>query len=158
MAVFFQGLINYLEQFAKLNIDKLALDIARMSEHDRLVIKLNTQNQLFDKGINSEGQTLASVGGSYSPLTVSIKQSKGQPTNRVTLKDTGEFYLSFRTTPFRGGFRIEADPIKDDTNLFDEWGANIVGLTKESLDILTEFYLIEINKKLDVLVNNTKIL
>ena len=28
----------------------------------------------------------------YAPLTIAIKRMKGQPTDRVTLKDTGSFY------------------------------------------------------------------
>lgn len=161
MAVFFKGLIRYLEQFTRLDLDKIALDIARMSEHSSLVIKLNTRNQLFDKGINSEGKSLSSIGGGYSLFTLSEAAKDGKPKksrSHVDLHDDGDFYLTFKVEAFRGGFRITADPLKEDTNLFTRWGENIVGLTKESLDLLTEFYLIEINKKLNVLVNNTKIL
>jgi hypothetical protein len=98
------------------------------------IIRLNTEEQLFRRGIDSEGKSL----GTYSPFTVEIKKKKGQPTNRITLKDTGEFYDSFRVTANRVSITIDADPIKDDNNLFDDFGEEILGLTDESREKLKE--------------------
>jgi hypothetical protein len=69
------------------------------------------------------------------------KRKKGQPTDRVTLKDTGDFYSSFQVLPFKGGFIIDADPIKEDTNLFDRYGEDILGLNDENLQLIIKFYL-----------------
>jgi len=98
------------------------------------IIRLNTEEQLFRRGIDSDGKSL----GTYSPFTVEIKKKKGQPTNRITLKDTGEFYDSFRVTANRVSITIDADPIKDDNNLFDDFGEEILGLTDESREKLKE--------------------
>ncbi len=103
-----------------------------------LIIGLNTQKQLFDKGIDSTGRSLESIGGLYSFETVKIKNELGQPTDRVTLKDTGDFYESFRVFFRDGNLVITADTIKDTDNLIDRWGADILGLTGESLSVLRE--------------------
>ncbi len=110
------------------------------------IINLNTIDQLYRKGINSLGESL----GEYSDYTKAIKQYEGQRYDHITLNDTGEFYNSFRVV-FRGdSMVIEADPIKDDTNLFQEFGIEIVGLTKESISKLKptiiKFLLPELKK------------
>lgn len=152
MAKFFLPIRNVLNIMLALNIDDLAFEIAKQDTLKDLVIELNTEKQLFDKGEDSTGRTLESIGGAYSPFTIRIKEAKGQPTNRVTLSDTGEFYASFVIKPFKGGFTIDADPNKDDTNLFEEWGDDIVGLNQENLQIVINFFkdaiLREINNRI----------
>ena len=50
-----------------------------------------SRSQLFD-GLDKEGKEIVNEqGGKYSPTTVRIKQEKGQPTDRVTLRDTGDW-------------------------------------------------------------------
>ncbi len=92
------------------------------------IIKLNTIDQLFNDGIDSLGDSL----GEYSPFTVELKKAKGQPTNRITLKDTGDFYKTFKVEVKDDSFFINANPIKDDSNLFDDFGSEIVGLTEDN--------------------------
>lgn len=140
MPKFFMPIRNILNFIIALDVDQLAFEIAQQGSFKDLVIELNTEKQLFDKGEDSTGRTLESIGGAYSPFTVSIKQAKGQPTNRVTLFDTGEFYASWSVKPFKGGFIIDADPNKDDTNLFDEWGNEIVGLNEDNLQTIINFF------------------
>ena len=92
------------------------------------IIKLNTIDQLFNEGIDSLGDSL----GEYSPFTVELKKAKGQPTNRITLKDTGDFYKTFKVEVKDDSFFINANPIKEDNNLFDDFGSEIVGLTEDN--------------------------
>jgi uncharacterized protein YktA (UPF0223 family) len=110
-------------------------------EFKKLIIDLNTKSQLYQQGIDSEGIKLSeySRNNGYSNYTKAIKEAKGQPTNRITLNDTGAFYRSFRTKLFGSEIVIFANPNKDDTNLYDEWGTDIVGLTDESLKTLAQF-------------------
>lgn len=110
-------------------------------EFRNLIIQLNTKSQLFQQGIDSQGIKLSEYtrNNGYSNYTKAIKEAKGQPTNRITLNDTGEFYKSFRVQRDGNSIKIVANPIKDDTNLFEEWGIDIVGLTEESLETLSEF-------------------
>lgn len=103
-----------------------------------MIIGLNTKGQL-EKGINSKGESLASVGGGYSPITIDIKRAKGQPVDRVTLKDTGDFYDTFNVQVREGEIVITANTIKDDDDLIDRWGSDIIGLTDENLDKLIIF-------------------
>jgi len=88
------------------------------------IIRLNTENQLFEEGIDSEGRDL----GEYRPFTIEVKRKTGLPWDHVTLYQTGEFYASFRVTYDANGFSIDADGDKSDKNLFEVFGENITGL------------------------------
>lgn len=103
-----------------------------------LVIELNTNDQLF-QGINSMNVTLSSIGDGYSDVTIGFKQANNQPFDRVTLKDTGDFYKSFDVRYEVGGIIIDADTIKDGEDLRERWGEDILGLTPESIEKLVFF-------------------
>ena len=65
-------------------------------DNDAYIVDMNAEEQLFEQGINRLGVDIMDY-APYSPLTIAIKEEKGQPTNRVTLRDTGDlfqFYLS----------------------------------------------------------------
>ena len=143
MARFFGDLRKRLEKFKQLNADNLAYKLANTSKFQELVVELNTKEQLFNKGEDSTGRRLSDIGGKYSPVTMEIAKFKGTPkksASDINLHDTGDFYDSFRVTPYIGGFEIDAEPIKDDTNLFKEWGENIVGLNEENKEIINNEY------------------
>jgi hypothetical protein len=150
---FFIPLRKLINTFLSFDVDSIALEIAKTNAFQTLVIKLNTEglptSQLYQLGEDSTGRTLESIGGGYSPFTIEEKKRKGQPTDRVTLKDTGDFYLSFSVIPFKGGFEITANPIKDDTNLFEEWGKEILGLNQVNLQIIINFYAKTISEKIN---------
>jgi len=153
MATFFLPLRNMLKTIISLDVDSIALEISRQGKFQDLVIELNTEKQLYDKGEDSQGIRLEGKnivkGGEYSTTTVKIKRVKGQPTNRVTLFDTGEFYASFVVKPYRGGFTIDADAEKEDNNLFDEFGEDVVGLNQENLQTIINFFKDEILEKIN---------
>ena len=86
------------------------------------VIRFNTDEQLFEQGLDANSVSLESIGGKYSPVTVIIKQEQSLPTDRVTLFDTGAFYSSFRVTAENDGFVIIADTAKEGADLQDRWG------------------------------------
>jgi len=162
MAKFFQPLRLLLNSILKLNIDAIALEITRNNLFKTLVISLNTEgsptSQLYELGEDSFGKKLSgktiAIGGEYTPFTKQLKQEKGQPTDRITLKDTGDFYMSFQVIPFSGGFTIEADGFKKgleggagNTDLFEEFGNDILGLNQQNLQIIIEFYKNAIQEK-----------
>ena len=98
------------------------------------IIYLNTDEQLYNQGVDSLNRLI----GKYAPSTKQIKAARGQRNDHITLRDTGEFYESFRVVPSGDALLIKANPIKDDDNLFELYGKDIVGLTqgsKESLRI-----------------------
>ena len=144
MAHYFTPIRNILNLFISLDVDQLAFEIAQQKPLQDLVIELNTRKQLFDKGEDSRGAKLVgkniAIDGVYAPRTIKIKQAKGQPTNRVTLFDTGEFYASFVIKPFKGGFTIDADDEKPDFDLFDEFGEDVVGLNPENLQTIINYF------------------
>jgi len=105
------------------------------------ILDLNRYDQLFDKGINSEGVRLDEVGGGYASFTIDYKQSKGQPTDRITLKDSGDFYNSFKIKVSTDYLEILADTIKPTSNLLDDWGVDILGLTDQSKEKLSKLMI-----------------
>ena len=131
-------LIRLLNFIIKLDANQLLFEVWSDKEVQELIIGLNTKDQLFEKGIDATGKSLKEIGGDYSPFTKKIKSRKGQPTDRVTLKDTGVFHKSFGVIPDFSGFTILSDPIKVSdgfqTNLFDRWGGNVEGLTTENIN------------------------
>lgn len=102
------------------------------AEFRKLIIDLNTIDQLYNQGVDSRGVSL----GDYTAYTKSLKQQKGERYDHITLKDTGEFYKSFRIIFTGDALQIVANPIKDDTNLFKEFGIDIVGLTEYSMSVV----------------------
>lgn len=102
------------------------------AEFRKLIIDLNTIDQLYNQGVDSRGVSL----GDYTAYTKSLKQQKGEIYDHITLKDTGEFYNSFRIIFTGDALQIVANPIKDDTNLFKEFGIDIVGLTEDSMSVV----------------------
>lgn len=99
------------------------------------IVELNTEGQLFE-GIDSTGESLQEIGGEYRERTKSRKRRKGQPTERVTLLDTGDFYASFMVDAGQDGFEIVADTLKEDEDLQDRWGRELLGLTDYNENLL----------------------
>lgn len=130
------------------NIDELIFDINSRLESKELIIRLNTEDQLFNKGEDATGRTLESIGGAYSPFTVENKKRQGLPFDRVTLADTFEFHDSWTIIVRIDEIEIVVDPIKPGgVNLLDEWGENVVGLNEENLNVYRQ-YVKEALKKL----------
>jgi len=133
-------------KLAKVNVTAVLVKILKKPKTQKFITDLNTKVQLFDYGEDSRGIQLAAVGGTYAPSTIKIKARKGQPTNRVTLKDTGDFYKTFdvQVKP-NANFSITANTMKSGQDLEDRWGDNILGLQDENVIkvmeyLETEFY------------------
>lgn len=118
------------------------------------ILDLIREDQLFSKGIDSDGDII----GLYSEWTEMMNPDKKAGTP-YTLKDTGAFYESMIIYIYDNAIEIDADPIKKDekgkeTNLFYEYGENIVGLTEENLEkvglILADKYRAEIIQALSI--------
>lgn len=92
------------------------------------------EKQLYEKGENAAGISIADY-MPYKPLTIQIKTEKRQPTDRVTLRDTGDFHKSIHVEADQTYFEIVADDWKTDDLKF-KYGDNILGLTDENLNEL----------------------
>lgn len=130
-----KALTNLALRIKSLNINDMVDELGEHPEFIDLIIELNTKKQLYDRGINSKGESI----GDYSLYTKAIKDEKGQIFDHVTLNDTGKFYESFKVyVNSQKDFVITADTIKDTSDLIVDWGREILGLTDESLNVLRE--------------------
>ena len=132
--------LAYLIQRLK-SLESEIFDAARktLEENKEIILDMNSEDQLFEKGINREGVEIASF-APYSPVTIQIKREKGQPTNRVTLRDEGDFHYSFFIEFTDDGFEIKASDWKA-RNLVANYGETILGLTNENFRDLAVNYV-----------------
>lgn len=134
----------FLKNFIKrLNVDRLMAEIMSDERMKSYFIELN-QEQLYEQGEDSRGQKLEP----YTFATVAIKRRKGQRSDRTTLKDTGAFYKSFKITITSGGFILDADGQKEETNLFDRYGVDILGLNSINMYQYQQILAREIRNKI----------
>lgn len=105
---------------------------------------INNYGQLFLEGVDSEGTRLSQIGGEYSPVTQQIKSSQGLPFDRITLYQEGDFYRSWDFIQKADSFTLKANTIKEGQDLQDRWGADIIGLTNESIQKLADEVIPEI--------------
>ena len=141
--MFFQALRDITKRIKGLDPDELMEEVWKQEDTQEIIVELNTRGQLFNKGIDSEEDSL----GEYAPFTIERKIESGLPTDRVTLFQEGNFYKSFYIIPHKKGFIIEADPIAGDSNLFDNFGEDIIGLTDDSKAILIQKIILRIQNE-----------
>ena len=103
------------------------------------IIDANAEEQLFEQGVNRLGVSIMDY-APYSPVTIAIKEAKGQPTNRVTLRDEGDFQSSFYLEVGDKQFEIKAADWKTE-ELIKKYGRQILGLTDENIKILIWHYI-----------------
>lgn len=108
-------------------------------ENEAYILDMNAEEQLFEQGINRLGVEISDY-APYSPVTIEIKEAKGQPTNRVTLRDEGDFESSFFLEVGTKQFEIKASDWKTE-ELIKKYGRQILGLTDENIAILIWQYI-----------------
>jgi hypothetical protein len=120
-----KNMVRRLRDFDKRS-EEIVIQVSKQFEAE--ILDMNTQEQLFNKGIDADGDSL----GKYATLTKQIKAGLGQPTNRVTLKDTGDFHDSFFARFVGKNIAIGATDEKAE-KLEDRYGKAIYGLTDDNL-------------------------
>lgn len=108
-------------------------------ENEAYIVDMNAEEQLFEQGINRLGVEISDY-APYSPVTIKIKEANGQPTNRVTLRDEGDFESSFFLEVGTKHFEIKASDWKTE-ELIKKYGRQILGLTDENIAILIWQYI-----------------
>lgn len=99
-----------------------------IKDNEQEIINLQ-QDQLYS-GERSDGSQITPF---YSANTQIIKRSKGQPFNRVTLYDEGDFYRGIRTKFFTNNQRLDVFSTDSKTKeLTDKYGERIIGLNEEN--------------------------
>ena len=123
------------DKLANINVKKTLVKILKDKRIQKQITDLNTEVQLFQRGEDSEGKKLEK----YAPSTIRIKKIKRQPTNRTTLKDTGDMYETWYVNVGNdASFTIEANTVKNGYDLTERYGDDIVGLTDENVKIVIE--------------------
>lgn len=110
-----------------------------INDEKAIIIDMNTEDQLYEQGINNLGVEIMDY-KPYQEFTISIKLSKGQPTGRVTLRDSGEFHRSFDLEVTDSHFKVIATDDKTEL-LTKKYGRQILGLTDENINELIWEYI-----------------
>jgi hypothetical protein len=94
------------------------------------ILDLVREAQLRAEGIDGDGDII----GFYSFATELITGGEKQQGDHYTFDDTGAFFRSMFLRVLSDGFVIVADGQKEDDNLFDKYGEQIIALTDENLE------------------------
>lgn len=141
----FGRLTDFVNNGLELQNSRLFFHVFSKSDVQNFIIFLNTNIQLF-RGFDANAQLLDDIGGPYTAYTIRQKQKKGDPYDRVTLKDTGDFYRSFKVEVFEDEFLIDAYYLKGGEDLRGRWGDDLAGLTELSKEKLNNYVLPQIHK------------
>lgn len=120
-----------LEEARNKGIERVIQELFEMEKE--LILKLQTEKQLY-QGVDAKGNDLEPP---YAESTKAIKRRKGQPTNRVTLKDTGDFYDAMDVSYSPEDFQIINYDEKFE-KLSNKYGADLLGLNEKSRELLKE--------------------
>lgn len=106
------------------------LEQAIYEKEDEIVSAI-ADDQLYRRGITGTGRKIMDY-DPYSETTIKIKKKKGQPTTRVTLRDTGSFHRKMHIVLDDVGFYVTS--MDDKTQkLRDRYGDDIFRLTNKNL-------------------------
>lgn len=106
-------------------VEKVVLnDIFINSMYDGKDVFLKSQKEQMYDGIDSDG---LAIEPEYTPFTVIMKEAKGQPSSRVTLKDTGDFYNAMYIEKRADSLIVDSKDWKSNA-LQEKYGDEIFGL------------------------------
>ena len=131
-----RNLTYRLRKFKDILSEELKNEIMK---HEDVIVQMITQNQLYDRGIEGRGISIMDY-QPYTARTIRIKQKKGQPYDRVTLRDTGEFYDSLHVEFDDEGFYVTSTDDKA-KYLLSRYGKTIFRLTNEDFTELLRNYI-----------------
>lgn len=120
--------LEYRLRAFKDNLPMYLEDIIRDKED--VIVSAIAYDQLYRRGINGRGEKIMSY-MPYTAKTIQNKKRKGQPTTRVTLRDTGAFHKSMFVVFDSEGFYITASDEKTE-ELIKKYGEEIFRLTDKN--------------------------
>lgn len=120
--------LEYRLRAFKDNLPMYLEDIIRDKED--VIVSAIADDQLYHRGINGRGEKIMSY-MPYTAKTIQNKKRKGQPTTRVTLRDTGAFHKSMFVVFDSEGFYITASDEKTE-ELIKKYGEEIFRLTDKN--------------------------
>lgn len=120
--------LEYRLRAFKDSLPTLLEDIVRSKED--VIVSAIANDQLYRRGINGNGEKIMDY-MPYTARTIKNKKRKGQPTTRVTLRDTGAFHESMYVVFDSEGFYITSDDEKAQY-LVKKYGGEIFRLTDKN--------------------------
>ena len=120
--------LEYRLRAFKDSLPMLLEDVVRSKED--VIVSAIANDQLYRRGINGKGKKIMDY-MPYTAKTIKNKRKKGQPTTRVTLRDTGAFHESMFVVFDSEGFYITASDEKTQ-DLVEKYGKEIFRLTNKN--------------------------
>lgn len=120
--------LEYRLRAFKDSLPMLLEDIIRDKED--VIVSAIANDQLYRRGINGKDEKIMDY-APYATRTIQNKRRKGQPTTRVTLRDTGEFHESMYVVFDSEGFYITTSDDKAQY-LIKKYGEEIFRLTDKN--------------------------
>lgn len=111
-------------------------------EVEDVIVSAVADDQLYRRGITGKGVKISSY-APYAERTKRIKKILGQPTTRVTLRDTGDFHKSMHVVfsdEYPGGFYITSSDKKTE-ELVEKYGPEIFRLTNENFNRILRVHI-----------------
>lgn len=143
----FEQLRKLAQNVIDLDVDSIIRQVLSDAKFQKEIIKLNTEEQLFKRGVNSLGIKLSDIGGDYADFTIQKAIEDGRPKKSpsdINLHNEGIFYKTFKVKFQKDHIDMSANPSRGNSNLFDDWGEEIVGLDSQSRDVVVKFLIKEI--------------
>ena len=120
--------LEYRLRAFKDSLPTLLEDVVRDKED--VIVSAIADDQLYRRGINGKDEKIMDY-MPYAARTIQNKRRKGQPTTRVTLRDTGAFHESMYVVFDSEGFYITASDEKTQ-DLVEKYGEEIFRLTDKN--------------------------
>lgn len=99
-------------------------------DKEDVIVSAIADDQLYRRGINGRDEKIMGY-MPYTPRTIQIKKKKGQPTTRVTLRDTGAFHEAMFVVFDSEGFYVTSSDAKT-PDLIEKYGEAIFRLTDKN--------------------------
>lgn len=131
-----RNLVYKLRKFKDILDQELRDEILK---YEDVIVSMIAEEQLYEHGIEGRGTSIMSY-QPYRQSTIKKKIKKGQPIDRVTLRDTGEFYASLHVEFDENGFYVTSTDDKA-KYLLKKYGKTIFRLTDENLKVLLNDYI-----------------
>jgi hypothetical protein len=151
------SIFKKLSQKLKENIQVEKTVLQSVQENQEQIIKLNTDEQLFRQGIDSENKKLTHKYKSYPIYSASyeaLKKRKGKYQGYIDLSLKGDYLKGFELKLFDNYFVIESPEIALEGGydlaeiLRDNYGEKTEGLTPENIQKVAEIILNDFQKQM----------
>ncbi len=117
---FNMGPVQFLNKIRKIDVD----EASRTAIENTTTRLIDVQQKQLFQGLKSDDTEIVPP---YAPFTVREKTRKGQPIDRVTLRDTGSFYSGIGVDVGMDKFTIESADSKSQS-LQQRYGTQVFGL------------------------------